>query len=357
MKSTIDDGKGERLVDTDIAAMRRFLQDYPKKMVDLDVLQAAFASWGYDRFRPAVAALLDDGSLTAVCAGGVDFSGLPRRLKRVPAKLFASVTVIQKDAIGLALSDKLDFSFYYEQPLKAWQADLPYIEKLSAWLDRGIAETASLQQRSWDIFADEKYLLGPGAALLKRVGLTTVDLGICDQPDPLMMAVHPDYLQRPVCHHLVVENKAPYGRLVPHLAEVPLTSLIFGGGWKIAANLDLLPRQCGCPDARHIVWYFGDFDWEGLRIWQAAGRAETVEVRLAVPFYEAFLAYKAPLGKENQQREESVWPPFAAAVGTSRAPVFRDILDSGRYYPQEALTERDLIRALKETLHGIRTFF
>ena len=65
-------------MDTDIAAMRRFLQDYPKKMVDLDVLQAAFASWDYDRFRPAVAALLDDGSLTAVRAGGVSISAACR---------------------------------------------------------------------------------------------------------------------------------------------------------------------------------------------------------------------------------------------------------------------------------------
>ena len=343
--------------DTDVATVRRFLQDYPKKTVDLDVLQAAFASWDYDRFRPAVAALLEDGSLIAIRAGGVDFSGLPRRLKRVPAKLFASVSVIQAEAIRLALSEKLDFSFYYEQPLKVWQADLPYIEKLSAWLAQGIGKMTSLQQRSWDIFADEKYLLGPGAALLKRVGLTTADLGICDQPDPLMMAVHPGHLQQPVCHHLVVENKAPYGRLLPHLAESRLTALIFGGGWKIAANLDLLPTQCGCPNAHHVVWYFGDFDWEGLRIWQAAARAETVEVRLAVPFYEAFLAYESPQGKENQQREESVWPPFAAAVGESQARIFRDILDRGCYYPQEALTESDLIRALKETLHGIRTFF
>lgn len=351
-------GKGERIVDdTDVATVRRFLQDYPKKTVDLDVLQAAFASWDYDRFRPAVAALLEDGSLMAIRAGGVDFSGLPRRLKRVPAKLFASVSVIQAEAIRLALSEKLDFSFYYEQPLKVWQADLPYIEKLSAWLAQGIGKMTSLQQRSWDIFADEKYLLGPGAALLKRVGLTTADLGICDQPDPLMMAVHPGHLQQPVCHHLVVENKAPYGRLLPHLAESRLTALIFGGGWKIAANLDLLPTQCGCPNAHHVVWYFGDFDWEGLRIWQAAARAETVEVRLAVPFYEAFLAYESPQGKENQQREESVWPPFAAAVGESQARIFRDILDRGCYYPQEALTESDLIRALKETLHGIRTFF
>ncbi|MCI7599806.1 MAG: DUF2399 domain-containing protein, partial [Megasphaera sp.] len=338
-------------MDTDTAAVRRFLQEYPKKTLDLDVLQAAFSSWDYDRFRPAVAALLKDGSLTAVRTGGVDFSGLPRRLKRVPARLFASVPVIQAEAIRLALSERLDFSFYYEQPLAVWQADLPYIEKLSAWLARGIGETTSLQQRSWDIFADEKYLLGPGAGLLKRLGLTTADLGICDQPDPLMMAVQPARLQQPVCHHLVVENKAPYGRLAPHLAEGQLTSIIFGCGWKIAANLDLLPQQCGCPHARHVVWYFGDFDWEGLRIWQAAASSKTVEVRLAVPFYEAFLAYEAPQGKANQQREEAVWPPFAAAVGESRAPVFRDILDRGCYYPQEALTENDLIRALKETLH------
>ncbi|MCF0152242.1 DUF2399 domain-containing protein [Megasphaera sp.] len=344
-------------MDTDTAAVRRFLQEYPKKTLDLDVLQAAFSSWDYDRFRPAVAALLKDGSLTAVRTGGVDFSGLPRRLKRVPARLFASVPVIQAEAIRLALSERLDFSFYYEQPLAVWQADLPYIEKLSAWLARGIGETTSLQQRSWDIFADEKYLLGPGEGLLKRLGLTTADLGICDQPDPLMMAVQPARLQQPVCHHLVVENKAPYGRLAPHLAEGQLTSIIFGCGWKIAANLDLLPQQCGCPHARHVVWYFGDFDWEGLRIWQAAASSKTVEVRLAVPFYEAFLAYEAPQGKANQQREEAVWPPFAAAVGESRAPVFRDILDRGCYYPQEALTENDLIRALKETLHGIRTFF
>ena len=153
-------------------------------------MQAAFASWDYSRFRPAVAALLADGSLIAVRSAGVDFSGLPRRLKRVPAKLFSSVTTIQTEAIQLALSEKLDFSFYYEQPLTAWQADLPYIRKLSAWLSQGLPQgPASLQQRSWDIFADEKYLLEAGVGLLKRLGLTTADLKICDQPAPLMMAV------------------------------------------------------------------------------------------------------------------------------------------------------------------------
>lgn len=341
----------------DVEAVRGFLQTYPKKMLDLDVLQEAFSTWDYKRFKTVVSALLEEGSLTAVRSAGTDFNGLPRRFKRMPARLFASVSVIQTDAIRLALSERLNFSFYYEQPLTVWQADLPYIEKLNVWLARDIEENVSLQQRSWDIFADEKYLLGPGAGLLKRLGVTMDDLGICDQPDPLMMAVHPASLQQPICHHLAVENKAPYSRLVPHLADSRLTSIIFGCGWKIAANLDLLPQQCGCPGARHIVWYFGDFDWEGLRIWQAAAASKTVEVCLAVPFYENFLTYDAPRGKENQQREESVWAPFATAVGEDRARMFRDILDSGRYYPQEALTEKDLLRALKETLHEIRTFF
>lgn len=43
-------------MDADKETVRQFLQTYPKKTLDLDVLQDAFASWDYIRFRPAVAA-------------------------------------------------------------------------------------------------------------------------------------------------------------------------------------------------------------------------------------------------------------------------------------------------------------
>lgn len=98
-------------MDADKETVRKFLQTYPKKTLDLDVLQEAFASWDYSRFRPAVAALLADGSLIAVRSAGVDFSGLPRRLKRVPAKLFSSVTTIQTEAHSTGLVGKTRFFF------------------------------------------------------------------------------------------------------------------------------------------------------------------------------------------------------------------------------------------------------
>ena len=53
-------------MNADREEVRQFLQTYPKKTLDLDVLQDAFAFWDYSRFRPAVAALLADGSLIAV---------------------------------------------------------------------------------------------------------------------------------------------------------------------------------------------------------------------------------------------------------------------------------------------------
>lgn len=341
---------------SDVEAMRAFLQAYKKKNIDLDTLQAAFSAWDYARFRKAVTAFLDDGSLQAVRSAGIDFSGLPRRLRRVTARLFSSAPVIQTDAIRLSLSPQLDFSSYYEAPLSQWQEDLPFIERLSAWLEGGEMRPAPLQQRSWDIFRDEKYLLGPGTRLLHRLHLSLTDLFVCDEADPLMLAVQAG-CGGSVCHHLIVENKAPYYRLLPHLKGSPLTSLVFGCGWKIAANLGALPQQCGYPGARHIAWYFGDFDWEGLRIWQGAAAVQGVEVRLAVPFYRAFLTYEAPQGKEQQQENPEAFAAFAAAVGPDMADAFRHILENHAYYPQEALGEADLVRALKELSHGIRTFF
>ena len=117
---------------------------------------------------------------------------------------------------------------------------------------------------------------------------------------------------RTVCQHLIVENKAPWMALFPHLPETTFTSLVLGYGWKILASIDQLPAQCGYPQAHHFVWYFGDFDWEGLRIWHELAKKcetrESIELRLAIPFYVAFLAHPESRGKEHQ-------PPLAWITG------------------------------------------
>lgn len=340
--------------------IRVFLQEWTRKTVDLDDLQRAFAGMDYETFHQAMEALLRDGSLTGVAARGVDFRGLPRRCRIARGCLCPAADAIQQDIARHGLSASLDFSFYYGRPLVLWKQDLEHLIRLSQWLQHTAAKrplTVSDQQRSWDIFRDEKFLLSrEGETLLHRLHLGWQDIGVKREWEPLMIAVNPSALQDDVCHHLVLENKAPYHKLLPHFGELGFASLIFGAGWKIAGNLAALPRQAGCPESHHIAWYFGDFDWEGLKIFQSVSTCPVVEVRLATPFYHVFLQQQAPAGKEQQTPDETAWQAFSRWLEPEEARRFRQILQDHRYYPQEALSAADLLACGKELWNGIGTF-
>lgn len=338
--------------------MRRSLMDCGRKTILLEQMQRWFPKGEYDDFRQVVLQLMQEGCLEAIRNSGTDYGGLPRKFRINRGTLFQSAEVIQRDAIRHALSARMDLRYYYEQPLSVWQGDLPYIYRLSDWMKAGAVRAVSLQQRSWDIFHDEKYLMGPGMTLLHRLKLSLSDLKVKEEPDPLMMAVNPATSDRTVFHHLIVENKAPYYALVPFLQGSGFFSLVFGAGWKITANLKELPRQTGYADARHVVWYFGDFDWEGLRIWLGASElsSDNLSVRLAVPFYQAYLHHEAPSGKENQQAAETLLEPFVRTIGEPAGLRFRNVLEQQRYYPQEALTQDELLQAWEELAYGAGTF-
>lgn len=338
--------------------VRDYLQTYPRKTITLDNLQRSFSYMQYEEFYEIIQKLIQNGILQEIAAGGRDFRGLPRRLRLHVGALSDSVDAVQADAIRLQLSSQIDLSAYYARPVTEWQTDLPYIRKLSAWLKKNgrDAVPVSDQKRSWEIFHDEKYLLRNGKKLLKRLHLSSDSLHIIGEHEPLMMAVNPLALQGAVCHHLVVENKAPYHDLLTFLPQTGFSSLIFGYGWKITNNLKDLPVQIGRMDAKHIVWYFGDFDWEGLKIWCSAATHSTgVVVKLAIPFYLAFLSYQAPTGKENQKMDEDAWHFFEQAMGQLQSARFAEILANSGYYPQEILTSEELVLCWKELAHDIGT--
>lgn len=340
--------------------IRDYLQSYRRKTIDLDLLKKTFRRMNYEEFQFAIKRLLKDELLQEMPSGGHDFGGLPRRMRLNASILSRSVELVQSDALRFALSPQLDLSSYYVRPADVWKMDLPYIIKLSDWLKNGGSHgiPVSDQKRSWEIFYDEKYLLGDGRRLLQRLHIAMAELEVIEESDPLMLAVNPLGLHGTVCHHLIVENKAPYRELLPILRKTGFSSLILGYGWKITKNLPELPVQTGRTDAKHIAWYFGDFDWEGLKIWwYTAARTAGVTLKLAVPFYRAFLNYEAPTGKGNQQKDDEVWEAFSHEIGPKRSLCFYDLLKHGRYYPQEILTEEDLMKCWEELARGTGTLF
>lgn len=348
--------------------LRHFLAQQKRKTVTLDALQAACRGMEYEPFHAAMTTLESDAVLTPIKASGFDHGGLARKYTIHRGPLFSETAArIQQEAVEEQISGDINLSWYMTQPYAAWQHDRNAISDLSYYLQALPCPPAelpktSLQQRSYDIFGDEKFLLS--GSLLAHLGLTREALGVAPEADPLMMAFHPMFSMsesipydnaRTVYYHLAVENKAPWMALQPHLSETNFASLILGYGWKILANIEQLPMQCGLPEDYHTVWYFGDFDWEGLRIWHELHmkyNAGPINVRLAVPFYTAFLTHPPSRGKETQARADKALAAFLRRIPKPQRESFRHLLDMGFYYPQEALSTEELLSCLKDSSLG-----
>ena len=384
--------------------IHEILTKWKKSRIELDSLQQQCHGISCEEFAVLIRDCMNKGILLPIKSAGSNGSGLPYKFTIAKGRLLSdNVAQINKTVQAGAFSSLLSFSWYYEQPLKVWEAELPYIRLLDAYLKaHQQMAPASIQQRSFEIFHDEKWLLEhddfPG-----HIGLNLKQLSIVTQPDPLMLAINPfrwsrylsetrlgnasvnkqernsEYqeaarlgnhqeckqenkpLER-ICYHLAVENKAAYYGLLPYLPESPFVSLILGYGWKIAGNLPQLAVQLGQLPVRHRVLYFGDFDAEGISIWYNlmntgahslaahadgcqrgssvadSGAGSSIQVELAVEFYRAMLALPPVRGKGNQQLNQIALEAFGKCFSKDERECWQRILQEGRYYPQEILS-------------------
>lgn len=384
--------------------IHEILTKWKKSRIELDSLQQQCHGISCEDFVVLIRDCMNKGILLPIKSAGSNGSGLPYKFTIAKGRLLSdNVAQINKTVQAGAFSSLLSFSWYYEQPLKVWEAELPYIRLLDAYLKaHQQMAPASIQQRSFEIFHDEKWLLEhddfPG-----HIGLNLKQLFIVTQPDPLMLAINPfrwsrylsetwlgntsvnkqernsEYqgaarlgnhqeckqenkpLER-ICYHLAVENKAAYYGLLPYLPESPFVSLILGYGWKIAGNLPQLAVQLGQLPVRHRVLYFGDFDAEGISIWYSlmntgahslaahadgcqrgssvadSGAGSSIQVELAVEFYRAMLALSPVRGKGNQQLNQIALEAFGKCFSKDERECWQRILQEGRYYPQEILS-------------------
>ena len=384
--------------------IREILTKWKKSRIELDSLQQQCHGISCEDFVVLIRDCMNKGILLPIKSAGSNGSGLPYKFTIAKGRLLSdNVAQINKTVQAGAFSSLLSFSWYYEQPLKVWEAELPYIRLLDAYLKaHQQMAPASIQQRSFEIFHDEKWLL-EHADFPRHIGLNLKQLSIVTQPDPLMLAINPfrwsrylsetrlgnasgnkqernsEYqeaarlgnhqeckqenkpLER-ICYHLAVENKAAYYGLLPYLPESPFVSLILGYGWKIAGNLPQLAVQLGQLPVRHRVLYFGDFDAEGISIWYSlmntgahslaahadgcqrgssvadSGAGSSIQVELAVEFYRAMLALPPVRGKGNQQLNQIALEAFGKCFSKDERECWQRILQEGRYYPQEILS-------------------
>ncbi|WP_405752554.1 hypothetical protein, partial [Anaerovibrio slackiae] len=77
---------------------------------------------------------MNKGILLPIKSAGSNGSGLPYKFTIAKGRLLSdNVAQINKTVQAGAFSSLLSFSWYYEQPLKVWEAELPYIRLLDAY--------------------------------------------------------------------------------------------------------------------------------------------------------------------------------------------------------------------------------
>ncbi|OFI06014.1 hypothetical protein CLOACE_13950 [Clostridium acetireducens DSM 10703] len=256
------------------------------------------------------------------------------------------VNKIQK--YELKISKEIDLQEYFNLNENMWNKDLPYIEKINDYINKkGFPRNyTTAQERSFNIVGDEKWIDEKGGRkILERIKIWE-KLNIVNNSDPLMLAINPKKLKtsskqllKITYYHLIVENKATFLELLDVLKDTKFTSLIWGSGWKIVANITMLEKQLGVQ-GEHKIYYFGDLDNEGISIWNSLN--EKVNAFLAVEFYRKLINKNYSLGKETQIEDYNALKNFFEFFSDKENEKIKNILNKGGYLPQEALNKNEL---------------
>ncbi|CAN7684999.1 DUF2220 family protein [Paenibacillus sp. LjRoot153] len=338
--------------------IRTYLQSVKKATVSLHDLERLFLGQPctYEQFSQSVLELEAEELIEMVQSKG--------RTGKLPS--LAYQYRVQKNRLKedthkdihqarLLLHPSIQLDSYYSSGAGIWEQDRPFIERIDAYLKREMFPSIPVPapERSFELVADEKWITEKqGKELLMRIGLWDKFL-IIPVEDPLMFAVNPYSLTKAVHKHLIVENKTTYQALLQALPDVPFTTLIFGGGYRVTKSIEMLSMQLPLKEAAHEFYYFGDIDREGISIWHLFNERVLAlfgkPACLALPFYRACLSREFAYGKENQRGNEQALQDFLSHFTEEEHKLINLCLAEGGYFPQEIVPTHELCRIWRHT--------
>ncbi|MBM7614030.1 Wadjet anti-phage system protein JetD domain-containing protein [Alkaliphilus hydrothermalis] len=175
----------------------------------------------------------------------------------------------------LKYSDVLDFAYYKKNPSLQSDLEWEYIENIYGFIkNRDQKKWASIEERSLELFYDEKFLIQKKETLkgkygiLSRLKLTNEDLKMKRYGE---MFIHWNRGVQNVKNIIILENHSTfftYKRFVEKYEEIfgyTPDALIYGEGKKIEGSLTFLEEIANLSEVE--ILYFGDFDSEGLGIY------------------------------------------------------------------------------------------
>jgi hypothetical protein len=224
-------------------------------------------------------------------------------------------------------------------------------------LRREECEVLTVNERSYELFGDEKAIAMPdeasvkGALILRNLRLTLEDIRAKQVFEPFFSIQKKDFsdlqgkAERTV---LIVENKDTFWTLQQAMTDGVLAGIhlvVYGEGNAILKKFEYIATVGGVPDDRYR--YFGDIDSEGISIYnRLRARYPEYDIRPATALYALILQKAGPAGARPLRRPQRAGPlsPFIDFFDAETKDAIRQIVTAEQYLPQEVLNATDLSR-------------
>ncbi len=326
--------------------MKEKVLGYGKKRISCDDLMKLWRFADYSAFAAAVEDLVSEGILRPVKASGTNGRS-PVLYNRYHISVEA-VDYGEEITFARTLNPVLNVSGYLKHPdlVRDMRDDLERLSEFFWKHPAKVLSPMSVNERSFQIFGREKAIKEEAAvkAMLKFNGLDDDRLGIYRTPEPLF-----DYVCRDLelSRVLILENKDTWFTLRKIDRERGLSGwlnfdvLLYGEGKKITDRMGrLADYDQWVLGGKNIYYYFGDLDWEGIRIYKdLVAKNPGLEIRLCVKLYRAMLAngmnQNLPVMKAGQKACDL--GDFLDGFEDYEKEMILGILEEGHYIPQEIL--------------------
>ncbi|WP_428911564.1 Wadjet anti-phage system protein JetD domain-containing protein [Niallia sp. Krafla_26] len=332
------------------AQLISLLKAWKKKTIHLSELEQHITeNVDYVTFAQVILKLEESTILTRVKTHGENHKNPSLAITyRIQKNLLKENLHEKLKSARLQFHPSINLEAYFQLSEEQWEKDLPYIHKVDHYIRKNGFPTSRVPapERSFEIVENEKWITEGGQEVLERIKMWE-PLRIMPVSDPLMFAVNPHQLKTKTHLHLIVENKTTYQGLLPALQDSSFTSLIYGSGKKVIKSIEHFAFQLPLPKAKHIFYYFGDLDYEGILIWHLLSKK--IPVKPALTFYQACLTKPYAFGKQNQRAREEALKAFFPFFTKEEQEKMEEMFQNGGYYPQEIVKTDELQHIWRNT--------
>lgn len=329
--------------------------DYMKR-ITLEEIELKYKLDNYQALYNKVIALIDEEKIKPVKAS---------KLNGKKPALYKAYWIIEEREDNSVYIEELSYKYapcistdYYLNHIKEYKEDRQWALLLNNYLKNHsdkLKNPQSMNERSFAIWHREKFLKEEqGKRILKRCGINIEKLNIYETTEPLAYYVQTRETPQ---NMLIVENKDTFYSMRRRLMSsnnkimgVAIGTLIYGSGKSVFRSFKdfSLCVEPHMTDKANSVYYFGDIDYEGIIIYEKL--AETFkDERKIKPFCEAYenmLSIATHIGIENmpemkEGQNSNIRGDFFRFFSQNQVDIIKKLLDSGKYIPQEILSEKD----------------